>query len=136
MEIDRCALGSEAGGMGSTELRVSFGTQGEIVRSGGPLLIPLVADQIRGANLSGFALQSRRTRLSMHVSSNLTPRCGRDEKSGGEGEIRTHVPELPDHPISSRRRYDRFGTSPRENLGNDTWKIRAVPRGARILAER
>ena len=34
------------------------------------------------------------------------------EKSGGEGGIRTHVPELPDHPISSRRRYDRFGTSP------------------------
>jgi hypothetical protein len=32
--------------------------------------------------------------------------------SGGEGEIRTHVPELPDHPISSRRRYDHFGTSP------------------------
>jgi hypothetical protein len=26
------------------------------------------------------------------------------------------VPELPDHPISSRRRYDRFGTSPRQNL--------------------
>jgi Kef-type K+ transport system membrane component KefB len=33
-------------------------------------------------------------------------------KSGGEGGIRTHVPELPDHPISSRRRYDHFGTSP------------------------
>ena len=33
--------------------------------------------------------------------------------NGGQGEIRTHVPELPDHPISSRRRYDRFGTSPR-----------------------
>ena len=32
--------------------------------------------------------------------------------NGGEGEIRTHVPELPDHPISSRRRYDHFGTSP------------------------
>jgi predicted AAA+ superfamily ATPase len=31
---------------------------------------------------------------------------------GGEGEIRTHVPELPDHPISSRRRCDHFGTSP------------------------
>ncbi len=34
------------------------------------------------------------------------------ESSGGEGGIRTHVPELPDHPISSRRRYDHFGTSP------------------------
>jgi hypothetical protein len=32
--------------------------------------------------------------------------------SGGEGGIRTHVPELPDHPISSRRRCDHFGTSP------------------------
>ena len=51
--------------------------------------------------------------------------------SGGEGGIRTHVPELPDHPISSRRRYDRFGTCPRE-----IFKIRATPRGARILAER
>ena len=36
----------------------------------------------------------------------------RSEESGGEGGIRTHVPELPDHPISSRRRYDHFGTSP------------------------
>jgi hypothetical protein len=35
-----------------------------------------------------------------------------DLPSGGEGGIRTHVPELPDHPISSRRRYDHFGTSP------------------------
>ena len=34
------------------------------------------------------------------------------EVHGGEGGIRTHVPELPDHPISSRRRYDHFGTSP------------------------
>jgi hypothetical protein len=31
---------------------------------------------------------------------------------GGGGGIRTHVPELPDHPISSRRRYDHFGTPP------------------------
>ena len=31
---------------------------------------------------------------------------------GGEGGIRTPVPGFPDHPISSRRRYDRFGTSP------------------------
>jgi hypothetical protein len=36
---------------------------------------------------------------------------------GGEGGIRTHVPELPDHPISSRRRYDHFGTSPAEQRG-------------------
>jgi hypothetical protein len=32
--------------------------------------------------------------------------------NGGEGGIRTHVPGLTDHPISSRRRYDHFGTSP------------------------
>jgi hypothetical protein len=39
--------------------------------------------------------------------------CGTPQKeAGGEGGIRTHVPELPDHPISSRRRYDHFGTSP------------------------
>lgn len=31
---------------------------------------------------------------------------------GGEEGIRTLVPGFPDHPISSRRRYDRFGTSP------------------------
>ena len=32
---------------------------------------------------------------------------------GGEEGIRTLVPDFSDHPISSRRRYDRFGTSPR-----------------------
>ena len=37
------------------------------------------------------------------------------ENDGGEGGIRTHVPVLPDHPISSRRRYDRFGTSPADS---------------------
>ena len=74
---------------------------------------------------------SRRTLLSMHVSSNLT--CvDIGNRNGGEGEIRTHVPELPDHPISSRRRYDRFGTSPRD----EPFEIRAAPLGARILAER
>src|SRR3989338_2963716 len=31
---------------------------------------------------------------------------------GGEGGIRTHVGPFEPHPISSRRRYDRFGTSP------------------------
>src|SRR5258706_16486225 len=31
---------------------------------------------------------------------------------GGEGGIRTHVPGLPDHLISSQRRYGHFGTSP------------------------
>src|ERR1700734_3483458 len=38
---------------------------------------------------------------------------------GGEGGIRTHVPELPDHPISSRRRYDTFGTPPAEQFRAD-----------------
>ena len=31
---------------------------------------------------------------------------------GGEGGIRTRVGDRSPHPISSRRRYDRFGTSP------------------------
>jgi hypothetical protein len=31
---------------------------------------------------------------------------------GGEGGIRTHVSGLPDHLISSQRRYGHFGTSP------------------------
>ncbi len=31
---------------------------------------------------------------------------------GGEGGIRTHVGTLAPHPISSRCRYDRFGTPP------------------------
>ena len=31
---------------------------------------------------------------------------------GGEGGIRTRVPDFSDHPISSRRRYGHFGTSP------------------------
>jgi hypothetical protein len=37
---------------------------------------------------------------------------------GGRGGSRTHVPVLPDHPISNRRRYDLFGTLPkhRQNL--------------------
>ena len=32
---------------------------------------------------------------------------------GGERGIRTPVPSFLDHPISSRRRYDRFGISPK-----------------------
>ena len=31
---------------------------------------------------------------------------------GGRDGSRTHVPVLPDHPISNRRRYDLFGTLP------------------------
>ena len=60
------------------------------------------------------------SRLRAHLAVDL-PVAGRriepstgtgEENDGGEGGIRTHVPVLPDHPISSRRRYDRFGTSP------------------------
>src|SRR5882757_3843623 len=58
--------------------------------------------------------------LSNPVGSSTHPAPAENKKaplgpfifSGGEGGIRTHVPELPDHPISSRRRYDHFGTSP------------------------
>ena len=46
-----------------------------------------------------------------YVGSNPTTPSG---QIGGEGGIRTHVPELPDHPISNRRRYDHFGTSPHD----------------------
>jgi hypothetical protein len=34
------------------------------------------------------------------------------KKIGGEGGIRTHGPGFPGQPISSRPRYDHFGTSP------------------------
>ena len=61
-------------------------------------------------------LPDRRTSGFVH-----TPCSGSKQKGaqgpfwfgiGGEGGIRTHVPGLTDHPISSRRRYDHFGTSP------------------------
>ncbi len=52
---------------------------------------------------------------------------------GGEGGIRTHVPELPDHPISSRRRYDHFGTSP-VNLKNCCVYLCAYGINLRFLA--
>ena len=35
---------------------------------------------------------------------------------GGEEGIRTLVPPFGDHPISSRRRYDHFGTSPMRTI--------------------
>jgi site-specific recombinase XerD len=50
-----------------------------------------------------------------------------DKIDGGEGGIRTHVPVLPDHPISSRRRYDRFGTSP---------SLPKIPRRRHIMVNR
>ena len=52
--------------------------------------------------------------------------------SGGEGGIRTHVPGFPDHPISSRRRYDRFGTSPDEAILTEQPVPDAAPPQARV----
>jgi hypothetical protein len=58
----------------------------------------------------------------------IEPSAGKSDKiDGGEGGIRTHVPVLPDHPISSRRRYDRFGTSP---------SLPKIPREHRIMVNR
>ena len=84
-----------------------------------------------GDALLGLDQRLEKTHAKFRVSrdSGVLPRCTRGGsvtalktrvcelsgsyvKSGGEGEIRTHVPELPDHPISSRRRCDHFGTSP------------------------
>jgi integrase len=48
--------------------------------------------------------------MAKHRRKEITIKTG--AWANGEGGIRTHVPELPDHPISSRRRYDHFGTSP------------------------
>ena len=80
--------------------------------------LAVARDQIRGRESVQLcsAKLSNSARL-MHVSSNLTCASG-ERNSGGQGEIRTHVPELPDHPISSRRRYDRFGTCPQETIQN------------------
>ena len=60
---------------------------------------------------------------------------GKDDKiDGGEGGIRTHVPVLPDHPISSRRRYDRFGTSPaRPKLPNRRIMVNGRATGTQAL---
>ena len=54
-------------------------------------------------------------------------------ESGGEGEIRTHVPGLTDHPISSRRRYDHFGTSPEPGILPDMTRTGTVRRVLRTL---
>src|SRR6185295_15708628 len=102
---------------------------------------PAVRASLTAGNRCPAALRQDVERVAIHgrtlaflklVSSN--PTCmERGSRNGGEGEIRTHVPELPDHPISSRRRYDRFGTSPRAK-NTHSW-IRAARSGARILAE-
>src|SRR6185503_10557404 len=111
------------------------GGEGEIARSGRPRLAPRwrSGPDFRGRKSVRLCpAKPSNSTFSSHVSSNLT--CDdRGNRNGGEGEIRTHVPELPDHPISSRRRYDRFGTSPRAK-NTHSW-IRAARSGARILAE-
>ena len=96
------------------------GGEGEIARGRGrPLVLRYAPDR---------RARPRRPKIAPRFLSNLkvrtppiqaAPKIKKGHKSpflifasGGEGEIRTHVPELPDHPISSRRRYDHFGTSP------------------------
>ncbi len=66
------------------------------------------------AGASHEAVLRGRTRGFVH-----TPRTANKKRPargrflfGGEGGIRTHVPGLPDHLISSQRRYGHFGTSP------------------------
>ena len=56
--------------------------------------------------------------------------------SGGEEGIRTLVGSLIPHPISSRRRYDHFGTSPRggnaaQNAAHSTF-IRCAVKACRL----
>src|SRR5580692_2744953 len=91
------------------------------------------------ASLRTTAEKPRRPKIAPRFLSNLpgssTHRTLPNKKGlkdrpflfGGEGGIRTHVPELPDHPISSRRRYDHFGTSP-VNLKFDRIYLRSEER--------
>lgn len=51
------------------------------------------------------------------------------KRCGGEEGIRTLVPAFTDHPISSRRRYDHFGTSPAKRkiiAQQNLWMIRLL----------
>ncbi len=59
-------------------------------------------------NLSNPGFSSHRTTKDLLEGVHLTP----SRRSGGEGGIRTHVGRLCPQPISSRCRYDHFGTSP------------------------
>src|SRR4051812_24496037 len=95
--------------------RVLDNPEGEIVRGRGRPLTPRwrSGPDSRGESVRLCSAKPSNSTFPSHVSSNLTRDDSRS-RNGGEGEIRTHVPELPDHPISSRRRYDRFGTSPRD----------------------
>jgi hypothetical protein len=94
------------------------GGEGGIARvRGRPLVLRCAPDRCSRAATSKIALRFCRTGGSVHTP--CSAEIKKDPRripfyfsNGGEGGIRTHVPELPDHPISSRRRYDHFGTSP------------------------
>jgi hypothetical protein len=55
-----------------------------------------------------------RSEMESQQKTGIAPACLCLELQGlgGEEGIRTLVPDFSDHPISSRRRYDHFGTSP------------------------
>ena len=85
----------------------------DLLRASSPRLVTLT--QLHFASL---AVVSSREDLHLQDRAHAgrttkTPPRGGVVVSGGEGGIRTHVGLLNPHPISSRRRYDRFGTSPR-----------------------
>ena len=102
----------------SETIRKRSGGEGGIARGPGrPLVLRFAPDR------RGWAATSKnRSAIFVEPSGFVHTPCSVKIKSprtglfiftdGGEGGIRTHVPELPDHPISSRRRYDHFGTSP------------------------
>ena len=76
-----------------------------VYASGPPTRLGVSASQnaVRFGRTSGWNLHPRRQIKTPLKAAFLF---------GGEGGIRTHVPGLPDHLISSQRRYGHFGTSP------------------------
>jgi len=100
------------------------------IEGSAPERVPIAAERDSAAQV-GLTLAERLSNTESGLPRDGAPvaefgtrfvtRCGtlttqvpeeKEKETGGEGGIRTHVPELPDHPISSRRRYDHFGTSP------------------------
>ena len=67
-----------------------------------------------GTGASQNAMRFGRTSGFVHTPCTTNTKCPTRGHLvfGGEGGIRTHVPGLPDHLISSQRRYGHFGTSP------------------------
>src|ERR1700728_2035176 len=93
------------------------GGEGEMARGRGRPLVLRFAPDRRGQAAASKNRSAIFVELGGFVHPPRAPKIKKGLKTGpflfgGEGEIRTHVPELPDHPISSRRRYDHFGTSP------------------------